>query len=40
MAMNKELKLLFELQKKLRGPIQGWGGVGVRVDSNDELKLL
>ena len=27
MVMNKELKLLLKLQKKLReGPVQGWGG--------------
>ena len=24
--MNKELKFLLKLQKKLRGSVQGWGG--------------
>ena len=38
-VMNKELKLLLKLQKKVRG-VQSRGGVGVRVDANDELKLL
>ena len=34
--MNKELKLLFKLQKKLiGGPVQSRGG-GVRVDAYDE----
>ena len=37
--MNKELKLLLNLHKKVRG-VQSRGGVGVRVDANDELKLL
>ena len=37
--MNKELKLLLKLQKKVEG-VWSRGGVGVRVDVNIELKLL
>ena len=37
--MNKELKLLLKLQKKVEG-VRSRGGAGARVDANDELKLL
>ena len=37
--MYKEMKLLLKLQNKLRW-VRSRGGVGVRVDANDELKFL
>ena len=37
--MNKELKSLLKLQKKKLRKVRSRGGVGVRVDANDELKL-
>ena len=41
MDMNKELQLLLHvrLPKKVEG-VQSNGGMGVRVDANEELKLL
>ena len=35
MVVNKQLKLLLKLQKKVEG-VQSSPGVGVRVDANDE----